>query len=505
MDKVNVIIYIDNVRYVDTAALSRTLSNLNGYCQVTVINDNCSDEDDPLIRKTFPAETISIQYVRNSKFKGFSESCNYAVHSYMDNNDVLFMTGGYLLNRADIKEMLRILNESEHIGAVIPRSNCGLFSRYPYINKADIKAEDIVRSNTCYVNTNQYLKDYNTVPYPDNTVILYKKLLLDNWGDLCGSINSPIIAIRALCEDLNRPGFSTVVANHSYVPCYREYVSPYDDQEQWVIDKCYGYLDKVADAYEDMSGFYNVFSRVLDPEYYSKQKVLIAIMDVPKDITILDYIDNLVETINNYEITILTTEETDKALSLSDRYRDVMYYNNIEGQFHAGIIFMESFFPEIFYIACKVCMKLAVIYYDRSVIDCRIDTLDKAFSFRMQKSIYQTVDMVIFDNSIVQNELDMIFGNNKRVCNIRELIDRQNKDWLAASISRLLNAPLDALRIQQINVVQKYIWSAMSGFNNMRAKYSQDYSSIVAINNIVRLSADSTTKLEAIKGLQMEK
>lgn len=210
----SVILYVDG----DWTAAEETLNSLalhgDGPHQLIVVDDTKSENRDP--RSASRASEVGAVYLANDVPLGYAAS-NEAARRYAESdNDLLLVSAGISVTAGCIAEMVDVLNLIDRNAVVCPRSNLAGHAAIP-VQRVSPRAETFADSESVHAAIREQLPRSSIAPTVPAGCVLLRRLVVDNFGFFGDTPGDPDSALHALCQRVNRFGYSPVLANRALV------------------------------------------------------------------------------------------------------------------------------------------------------------------------------------------------------------------------------------------------------------------------------------------------
>lgn len=183
-----------------------------------VVNSSESDRD--TVKAEIPlllSEFRNSEYFENPNENGVIDVVNkITMELDSSNRDVFLLDSSITIGEETIREMSKILYANEKNGIVQPRSNLGLTAAIPVMN-SDKNPRDTKESEAIFKQLRAHLPQSSIAPISTGPCLLIRRTLLANCGPIRQDYGHFDYAVMDFSWQINRLGFSSLLANHAYV------------------------------------------------------------------------------------------------------------------------------------------------------------------------------------------------------------------------------------------------------------------------------------------------
>lgn len=423
--KVSIIVPV----YKDWDTLSICIESLKKYVskehKVILANDNSNEAD--IIEKNILNSIKGCDnffYFRNEKNIGFVKTCNkYVFHELTEETDILLLNSDTEVTEGFLEEMLDVLYLSDKHGVVCPRSNNATILSVP-INTTFERSEIIYKSYQCYKEIKEYLPRFSVIPTGVGFCILIKRQIIDNFGLFDEIYGHGYNEENDFIMRINKYGYSTVMANKAFVFHFesksfgKDKREKLNHQNEKILLTRYPHFKKAVEEYfeRDINPV-DYFADLIASNFYPKKKILICLYNLPNMYNgTAEYQLNLLENFyalckDKYEITILTNRPGNDFFRLSDKYKNVVFPDSIEGRFHLAFVPSQIFNFDILKLLNNLALKIVFTMQDIIALRClylesKDNLMKKAFEYSI---IYS--DGIITISDFVKNDIFNYFNS----------------------------------------------------------------------------------------------
>ncbi|OGJ62106.1 hypothetical protein A3A67_03095 [Candidatus Peribacteria bacterium RIFCSPLOWO2_01_FULL_51_18] len=159
----------------------------------------------------------NFRYFRLPKNSGFIKACNHAVFNLAEKeSDILLLNSDAEVTEGFLEEMLMCLYSSEHHGVCCPRSNSATICTFPFLYTGDRKSFRNL-SYDGWLRFRNSLPRFSVIPTGVGFCMLIRRSLINRFGLFDEIYGQGYNEENDFCFRINRFGYSTVMANRSYV------------------------------------------------------------------------------------------------------------------------------------------------------------------------------------------------------------------------------------------------------------------------------------------------
>jgi GT2 family glycosyltransferase len=378
--------------YGDWASLTQCIESLKIYAdsshKVIFVND-CGPEVELLeknIKKAINGFDNFI-YHRNEKNLGFVGTCNRAALELDEtNNDILLLNSDTIVTAGFLEELVDVLYISDKHGAVCPRSSNATIASVPFRYRTIKEDRDPAYAMEVYQQIKDRLPRYIVSPVAVGFCMLIKRSLIQNFG-----LFDPVYGLgyseeNDFCLRINKYGYSSVIANHSFVYHLESKSFTSEKKAKLVANNeafmmgRYPYYRKLVERYID--NYIDPIDWFADTIVENKKplKVLINLYHLPLSFNgtsrnALSFLSFLAKTVKSkdVDIAILAHKDAIEFHALDSYGFRMVDKHNIEELFHIGYSPSQIFHYENLQLLNKYCLKIVIS--DLDIISIRNNDL----------------------------------------------------------------------------------------------------------------------------------
>jgi GT2 family glycosyltransferase len=236
------------------------------------VND-CGPEADLLEKNILATMSKQFHYFRNDENLGFVRTCNRAVFELDgSDNNVLLLNSDTKVTKGFLEEMIDVLNTSERIAAVCPRSNSATVFSVP-VEASVAKKYSMKDSYKVYKKIKEQIPRFYVSPIAHGFCMLIRRTVIKKYGLFDEIFGKGYGEENDFCLRARRHGYDCAIANRAFVFHYKAR-SFTKQKRDTLVAKNEKILDKRYPEYRKLMQDY--WNNIIDPAEWREPRTFKA-------------------------------------------------------------------------------------------------------------------------------------------------------------------------------------------------------------------------------------